>query len=214
MIISKHHNYIFVHIPKTGGTSLALALEARLGKDDICLGDTPKAVKRRHRWKGKLSQGRLWKHATLKDIPGLIDEAEIDAMRVFTVVRNPWDRIVSYYHWLRHQSFQHPAVDLARSVEFSPFINHVDTIRSFQANPYASYVTRSSGQEQCDVFLRLETIDLDSKQLEELLGLKLPPIPHVNKSGRGPYQDAYSARDRDLVAELCEPDINRFGYSF
>ena len=29
MIISRGRGYVFVHIPKTGGTSLALALESR-----------------------------------------------------------------------------------------------------------------------------------------------------------------------------------------
>ena len=51
MIISHGRQYIFVHIPKTGGTSLALALEARAMKDDILIGDTPKAKKRRQRLK-------------------------------------------------------------------------------------------------------------------------------------------------------------------
>ena len=43
MIISRGRRYIFVHIPKTGGTALSLALEARAMKDDIIIGDTPKA---------------------------------------------------------------------------------------------------------------------------------------------------------------------------
>ena len=47
MILSLGRKYVFVHIPKTGGTSLALALEGRAMKDDIMLGDTPKARKRR-----------------------------------------------------------------------------------------------------------------------------------------------------------------------
>ena len=52
MIISLGHKYIFVHALKTAGTSMALTLEARAMKDDIILGDTPKAVKRRKRFAG------------------------------------------------------------------------------------------------------------------------------------------------------------------
>ena len=40
---------VLLHIPKTGGTALALALEARAMKDDILIGDTPKARARRGR---------------------------------------------------------------------------------------------------------------------------------------------------------------------
>ena len=52
MIVSRGRGYVFVHVPKTGGTALALALEARALKDDILIGDTPKAVRRRPRLKG------------------------------------------------------------------------------------------------------------------------------------------------------------------
>ena len=72
MIISRGRRYIFVHIPKTGGTSMALALEARAMKDDIMLGDTPKARNRRRRLDGAQAAGRLWKHSTLADLDGLV----------------------------------------------------------------------------------------------------------------------------------------------
>ncbi|MEP2844626.1 MAG: Type II secretory pathway, pullulanase PulA, partial [Alphaproteobacteria bacterium] len=57
MIISRGRRYVFVHIPKTGGTSLALALEGRAMKDDLMLGDTPKALKRRRRLQGVQAAG-------------------------------------------------------------------------------------------------------------------------------------------------------------
>ncbi len=59
MIISPRRRYVFVHIPKTGGTALSLALEARAMKEDILIGDTPKARARRGRVKGLKAAGRL-----------------------------------------------------------------------------------------------------------------------------------------------------------
>ncbi|NBR91188.1 MAG: LysR family transcriptional regulator, partial [Rhodobacteraceae bacterium] len=80
MIISHGRRYIFVHIPKTGGTSLALALEARAMADDVLIGDTPKAIKRRRRLRGVESSGRLWKHSRLADIEGLVTREQMAAM--------------------------------------------------------------------------------------------------------------------------------------
>ena len=122
MIISPARKFIFVHIPKTGGTSLALALEARAHRDDILIGDTPKAIKRKGRIKTLGAKGRLWKHSTLADLDGALPLSELDEMFVFTLVRNPWDRMVSYYHWLRDQSFDHPAVMLAKATSFEAFV--------------------------------------------------------------------------------------------
>ncbi|MDA3888267.1 MAG: Type II secretory pathway, pullulanase PulA, partial [Allgaiera sp.] len=79
MIISRGRRYIFVHIPKTGGTALSLALEARAMKDDILIGDTPKARARARRLQGLRARRRLWKHATLADIEGLVSAEEIAA---------------------------------------------------------------------------------------------------------------------------------------
>ncbi|NNK79073.1 MAG: sulfotransferase family 2 domain-containing protein [Litoreibacter sp.] len=215
MIISRGRQFIFVHIPKTGGTSLALALEARAMKDDIMLGDTPKATRRRRRVRDVKSSGRLWKHAALRDIRGLVTDEEIASFKVFTMVRNPWDRIVSYYHWLRGQSFDHPAVQLAKASNFSSFLNHEQTRASLRAQPCESYVTNEAGALRCDLFLRLEHLDEDLPRLEELLDLRIAPLPHVNRSEREEgYRAHYSAADRALVEELAAPDIARFGYTF
>lgn len=214
MIISPGRKYIFVHIPKTGGTSLALALEGRAHRDDILIGDTPKAQKRKPRLKRLNVAGRLWKHSTLADIDGLLTPTLLEQMFVFTLVRNPWDRMVSYYHWLRDQSFDHPAVGLAKACDFNAFVLHPQIAHSVSAAPYSSYVTDASGHLRVNAFVRLEAFATDMRPVAEHLGFDLD-LPHVNSSRRPrDYRTAYSDATAAAVAQMSAVDIARFGYQF
>lgn len=214
MIVSRGRSYIFVHIPKTGGTSMALSLEDRAKADDIMIGDTPKAVKRRGKVKGIQTAGRLWKHATLADAEGLITRAEMADMFVFTLVRNPWDRLVSYYHWLKTQTFDHPAVELAKSKGFSGFLNAPLTKDTFRNNPYRSYLTDKTGVHHGDLYIRLEHLSEDMEPLANHLGFGLN-LPIANASGRPrDYRGFYTESDAELVADICAADIAQHGYTF
>jgi len=215
MIISRGRRYIFVHIPKTGGTAMALALEQRAMAEDILIGDTPKALKRRKRVRALQAQGRLWKHAQLADIDGLVDEADLAGMFVFTLVRNPWDRLVSYYSWLQQQRFDHPAVALAQGLGFGPFLRHAHTVASLRRQGgYARYVTSAAGVEHCAAFVRLEHLEQDLAPVWQHLGFTLA-IPRANASvRREDYRSYYSDDLAEHVATVCAPDIARFGYRF
>ena len=173
MIISRGRQYIFVHIPKTGGTSLALALEARAMRDDLMLGDTPKALKRRKKLMGVEARGRLWKHSTLADIEGLVSRDEMQEMLCFTLVRNPWDRIVSYYHWLKVQSFEHPAVATAKTLGFSDFLRAPAVAGPIKTHPYESYLRASDGRSREALYIRLEHFAKMLRRSWRILGLSL-----------------------------------------
>lgn len=214
MIISRGRRYIFVHIPKTGGTAMALALEDRAMKDDILIGDTPKAKKRKARLKHLTPAGRLWKHSTLADIDGIVDRRELDEMLVFALVRNPWDRVVSYYHWLKAQSFDHRAVTLAKTHTFTDFLRQPQTQISLKSAPFGSYVRDVSGRELPTLFIRLEHLTQDLAPLETHLGFPLT-LPHANRSERSAgFQSYYTEETRAIVSRICDADIARFGYRF
>ena len=215
MILSRERGYLFIHIPKTGGTALALALEARAMKGDLLVGDTPKARARRRRLAGLTAAGRLWKHSSLAELEGVLHPGEAGHLFIFTLVRNPWDRLVSYYHWLRLQRFENPAVLLANSLSFHDFLWHDHTGESLRAWPYARYLRDRDGVERCSLWIRLEQIEQDSAPLQQHLGFSLLPLPRVNESDRSrEYRLFYTDRDAARVADLCADDIARFDYSF
>ena len=214
MIISPRRNYIFVHIPKTGGTSLALALEARAHKDDILIGDTPKALRRRQRLKGHQARGRLWKHSTLADIDGFIDREFVANAFCVTLVRNPWDRLVSLYHWLQFQEFQHPMVTRAQTVSFAEFLSAKETQAALRLHTPIQSMRDATGEERATLYIRLEHFERDAAPFWDHLGFALK-LPHENRSDRDRdyrryYDDALAA----LVADICTKEIDRFGYGF
>jgi Sulfotransferase family len=215
MILSRGRRYAFIHIPKTGGTALSLALEARAMKDDILIGDTPKARARRGRLAGLQVAGRLWKHSTLADIDGLITPDELSDFFILTLVRNPWDRIVSYYIWLRTQAFDHPAVALAKGMDFSGFLNHPHTQAGLTAWPARAYLTDAGGQDRGRLYARLEHLEADLAPFEAHLGFRVTPLSRTNASDRAPdWRGFYSDADAALIGRLCAGDIARFGYRF
>lgn len=215
MIISSARRYVFVHIPKTGGTALSLALEARAAADDLLIGDTPKAIRRRARLKPLRPAGRLWKHSTLADVDGIVTPAQLDDWFILTLVRNPWDRLLSYWHWLRGQGFDHPAVALAKASDFPAFLNHPQTRTAVALWPYDAYMRDATGQDRATLYARLECLDADLAPFESHLGFALTPLACANESARPrDWRPAYSDADAALVAQLCAADIQRFGYSF
>lgn len=215
MILSRDRRYIFVHIPKTGGTSLARALEGRAMAGDLLIGDTPKARRRRGRVDALRGQarGRLWKHSTLADIEGIVTAREIADLFTFTLVRNPWDRMVSYYNWARVQAFDHPAVRLAKAVDFTGFLAAPETRVAWASQPARHYMTTADGQECCRLYIRLEHVETDAAPLWEHLGFRLD-LPRLNTSDRGDYRGYYTERDAESLAAIAAEDIARFGYSF
>jgi len=184
-----------------------MALEGRAAADDILIGDTPKAKRRKGRLADLDAPGRLWKHSTLRDVAGVYPP---DAFK-FTLVRNPWDRLVSYYHWLRMQRFDHPAVTVAQATTFKEFLQDQHIQDAARQNSYAGYMTDREGVEVCDLFARIEhPSDLDP--LWQHLGFKLS-VPHLNRSDRrADWRFYYDAESFEIVGNIAAMDIARFGY--
>ena len=152
-----------------------------------------------------------------------------DAYYKFAFVRNPWDRLVSWYAMITQQADRvrdkHELNDLWRYVlesshSFETFlevctdeIDDIDGRKSFLYNQL-DYVTNQEGEVIVDFIGRFENLTHDAKILFNKLGLKDISMPHHNASMRKAYQEYYNHRTQKIVAERYARDIEFFRYSF
>ena len=99
MLLSVKYNFLFVHIAKTGGTSVRAALNRLRWKDPLYL---PQFIASRlSHASGHRIASKLPRHAKIIAAKEMLPQEFFDGLFKFAFVRNPWDLQVSSWHHLR-----------------------------------------------------------------------------------------------------------------
>lgn len=210
MIISPSRKFAFIHIPKTGGTAFSLAYEDKARADDLMFGDTPKAKRRQSKF-NRTSPQKLRKHAPLSAAQSALPTLDWPNFTIATIVRNPWDRMLSLYTWSRAQPFDHPMIAAAHEHDFTCYLQDPRIQIPLQQNTFQTYTTGPGTLK----ILRFETLETDAANLTKSLGFRLPPLQHVNQSNRPrDYRSAYTEETAALIANLFPFEVQTLGYHF
>lgn len=208
MLISNDHRFIFVHIPKTAGLSITDALQPYAENNP------------RKGWRRLLShlpvpedphKAAFRVHVSARWARLKLPAAVFDSYCKFAVVRNPYDRAVSYFHFLT-QKTDHHRHHKVRDLTFPQYLDHVAEQR--RNDTQFDCVADKDGRLLIDKVLRIETLDADFAALCADLGLSgVRPLPQHNTSKRGDYLEYFGDEGvRRKVAELFAVDFEAFGY--
>lgn len=180
-------NFTFIHINKTGGSSIEKALKLRL------------------------------EHKTALEKIEEIGRQKWDKKYNFTVIRNPWDKVVSHYHYRTETN----RTDLGtRPIGFKEWVKlsygirdsfYYDNPKMFM--PQSDWIEDRYGRSLVDFVCRFESLNDDFKVVCRKLGETLS-LPHVKTSKRGNYRDYYDKDTIEIVARWLKKDIDNFGYRF
>ena len=199
-------NCIFVHIQKTGGNSIRAALG--------------------------LPQNPLDKHRTARELRASIGVADWNRGFSFAFVRNPWDRLVSWWTMIdaRRPASRAPRLEqmndfqfyvLSNAHSFEEFIlNCTDTIADTDGDksivrPQLEYVTDEKGAILVNFVGRFEALEDDFRIVAAQLGRHGVELPHVNESrNRQHYRNYYDPALAAVVGERFSTDLAAFGYEF
>lgn len=189
------HRCIFVHIPKCAGISISNSLFQT---------NTP--------------------HLTLQCYESIFGRGEFSAYFKFAVVRNPWDRVVSAYHYLmaggrtpkdREWTKKH----LSRYPDFETFIQK--GLASFQVQrcihfrPQSEFICIATRRIPLQFLALFENLEEDFAAICEQLKIsarleKLNLTPTRKKD----FRDYYSPEAQLTVAKVYAEDLANLGYTF
>ena len=116
MFINHKHKFIFIHIPKNAGTSIRNSFQIE--------GYDKKVV------------NKPYPHNSCSEIKTYCGDTVWETFYKFAVIRNPYERLVSYYHFHKSPQYRFPA--LANKYTFSDWIrkgldNNLKKTRQFSA---------------------------------------------------------------------------------
>ncbi len=200
MLVSDSHKLVFVHIQKTGGVTVHGLLRERI--PDL------RNIVARHEFARR----------------GMAELDDWDEYFKFAFVRNPWDRLVSWYTMVT--TFDKAGNELWRYVHdnsstFEEFIHNCTGEVKIRKGVYYSfaynqldYVTDEHGNLLVDFIGQLENFDEDIQEVFRRIGLELETVPHHNRSGHRHYSTFYTPETEMIVRERFKRDIEYFGYEF
>ncbi len=207
MLISESHQFIFVHIRKSAGTSLRQVLsQVALEKNNNLL---YKSLSRA----GVAVDYRKYsfrKHANLVEAEKSMPSTKFNQYFKFAVVRNPWDRLVSEYEYIRCQ----PGHSRHKKIVRQSFADYVEFQSKRPEGHQINALQCGDGRLGVDYVGRFESLDASLAHIASVIKMDFSSLPHINLVKRADYRHYYDDALRERVADLWRADIQAFGYQF
>lgn len=206
MIVATSPRFIFLALQKTGSSSVELALRPWRS--------TPWTawLMFRYRYFTDKPTGEVFKHVSAAVAKDLVGQRMWQQSFTFAFVRNPWDRMVSLYHY--HRSLDGtPFQEKAGRMTFREWLLAGGTGSAKRS--MTDFMLDRDGRHIVDFVGRFESLEEDFAHVARELDLDLQ-LPHVNRSRRDArsYREFYDDDTAALVGERHRRDIETFDYEF
>lgn len=225
MIVNHTHKFIFVHVPKSAGTSVTELFSQYSSYRDLEVGGTQLGEVLQNEFKKRYG---LTKHATAGEIRAIVGAELWDAYYSFGIVRNPYARAQSTFHFMKRWRGN-------KEMDRLKFIENMPDFRTFALSPklkrkqfhrllwsQTQWLCDEAGKLLVDQVGRLEALDADLRSIQAAIPdlpqrkKQAPPAPKRNKSDADDDALQQLLRDEPEVEqalyEAYRDDFETFGY--
>ena len=215
-MISTKKNFLFIHIPKTGGNSIQNILRSYSDDKIVTFGKHQDGFER---FEVENDKYGTYKHSTLSQYHKKLDRHTFNNLYKFSVIRNPWDRCVSSFfspHRGKKDWDRDKFKDFIQGVRTARDYIRIDTITEKIENKLHIKVhTRNKPLDKDINFLiRFESLNEDFKKVCKNIDIPFKELPHRNKSSREHYSKYYDDGLIEIVRNKFSDEIDFGKYVF
>jgi len=192
-MINHNKKIIFIDITKTAGSSIRYAIKGKY------------RCKRHHSIRNLFSKKVFCSYLT---------KQQIDTYFKFTIVRNPYDRIVSLWSYMKIAKKTQ-----FKDISFKEFVlgvkNNLYTRYNICYTPMIEWVIDNNNNIKVDFIGRFENLDEDFNKICSIINIKNKQLKKLCSSERDKeYWLYYDKETKNIVEELYKEDLERFRYKW
>jgi len=214
-MISLQNNFLFIHVPKTGGSSIQTLLKKYSEDQLVPVGKGEEGF--------EISNAKynITKHSTLSHYKSVLDSKTYSKLFKFAIIRNPYERMISYYfspHWCGNIEWNKNA--FLRLIKKTPTLRHYICETSLIAKQFShlginiNINKKRKIDSDIDFLMKFEHLEDDFKLVCEKLGIPYSPIPKIYASNRLHYSEYYDDHLKYVVYNKFIEEITYGNYNF
>ena len=193
---------LFIHIPKAGGSYV----EKEFNKNNYKIGkfDNNKHLKSKNKCTFWHTPVKYNKNINFKDY------------RVFTVVRNPYDRIISEYNWKGFGEF-YKKLNVSKNTEINQFISKLNTNEKIYDGdchlvPQSEYLTDYYGNKVENI-IHQENLDEELEKFINKYKLNVKLSKEKNQVKKKNFtQNDLTTESKNIIKNYYKEDFKLLGY--
>lgn len=185
---------IFLHVPKTGGTTI----KRLFGINQL---DDPNPAIR-----------PSLQHLTCSLLRQQMGDEKYETYYKFAFVRNPWARVVSDYFWRQQLPRKRPVLP------FRDFVGNAQKLvlekRYYEQEFGDHLIPQIAYTEDVDDVFRFEKFEAGIQSVAAKIGVETGPISQKESKHYDSYWQFYDDETRLIIHDIYGEEIEQFGYEF